>query len=265
VESKIVPSVEFSERSFGDGGYLDNKPFTYATETLARRYSPLPVDRKLIYIEPSPEHPEDERIDPKKPDALANVKAALLDLPSSETIREDLQRLIQRNNLINRINRITSSVDQDLDQAGMVNKFGVYYQPYRRLRIAAVTDALAYLVTRVLDIEEDSAGFFAVRVLVRVWREQMYPDYHRAPAETTAEKTPQELEESTYTSNQLLLHYDFAYWLRRLNFIGRKVDVLYKLKDFHPSDPPVLSDEARAISQLKKISNNEFDYLSLSD
>jgi hypothetical protein len=24
--------VEFTQRSFGDGGYLDNKPFTYATE-----------------------------------------------------------------------------------------------------------------------------------------------------------------------------------------------------------------------------------------
>jgi hypothetical protein len=109
--------------------------------------------------------------------------------------------------LINRINRITAAVDQDLDQAGhqrpklksgewetldlagMVNKFGVYYLPYRRLRIAAVTDALAYLVTRVLDIEEDSAGFFAVRVIVRVWREQMYPDYHRAATESTTDKT----------------------------------------------------------------------------
>jgi patatin-related protein len=283
VESKTVASVEFSERSFGDGGYLDNKPFTYATETLARRYAPLPVDRKLIYIEPSPEHPEDEPIDQKKPDALANVKAALIDLPAYETIREDLQRLIQRNNLINRINRITAAVDQDLDQAryqrpqlksgewetldlaGMVNKFGVYYLPYRRLRIAAVTDALAYLITRVLDIEEDSAGFFAVRVLVRVWREQMYPDYHRPAAENTANLTPEELEESKYTANQLLLHYDFAYWLRRLNFIRRKVDVLYKLKDFQPADPPVLTEEAKVIAQLEKISNDDFDYLSLSD
>jgi patatin-related protein len=298
VESKTVPSVEFSERSFGDGGYLDNKPFTYATETLARRYSPLPVDRKLIYIEPSPEHPEDERVDAKKPDALANVKSALLDLPAYETIREDLQRLLQRNNLINRINRITAAVDQDLDQAGyqrpklktgewetldlagMVNKFGVYYLPYRRLRIAAVTDALAYRVTRVLEIEEDSAGFFAVRVLIRAWREQMYPDYHRttpAPAtetDPTREKTPEELlkeEESKYTANQLLLHYDFSYWLRRLNFIGRKVDALYKLNDFQPTahtnsnDPAVLCEEEKTIYRLKKISNNEFDYLSLSD
>lgn len=296
VESKNVASVEFSERSFGDGGYLDNKPFTYATETLARRYSPLPVDRKLIYIEPSPEHPEDTPLDAKKPDALANVKSALLDLPAYETIREDLQRLIQRNNLINRINRITAAVDQDLDQAGhqrprlksgewetldlagMVNKFGVYYLPYRRLRIAAVTDALAYLVARILDIEEDSAGFFAIRVVIRAWREQMYPDYHREKPETTIdqtrEKTPEELleeEESTYTANQLLLHYDFAYWLRRLNFIRRKVDVLYKLKEFQPAaatngdGPAVLSEEEKTINRLKKISNNEFDYLSLSE
>src|SRR5215213_3705341 len=300
VESKSAPSVEFSERSFGDGGYLDNKPFTYATETLARRYSPLPVDRKLIYIEPSPEHPEDELIDAKKPDALANVKAALLDLPAYETIREDLQRLIQRNNLINRINRITAAVDSDLNQAGlkrpklqsgewetldlagMVEKFGVYYLPYRRLRIAAVTDALAYLVARIRDIEEDSADFFAVRVLIRAWREQMYPDYHRqkpadtpaATTERTRQKTPEELlaeEEATYTANQLLLHYDFAYWLRRLNFIRRKVDVLYKLKKFQPTertnsdDPAVLSEEEKAINQLKKIGNNEFDYLALSD
>jgi len=45
---------DFATRSFGDGGYLDNKPFTYATECLLRRKTEFPVDRKLIYIEPSP-------------------------------------------------------------------------------------------------------------------------------------------------------------------------------------------------------------------
>ena len=59
VSTNVAAKVDFTERSFGDGGYLDNKPFTYATETLSRRYAPLPVDRKLIYIEPSPEHPEE--------------------------------------------------------------------------------------------------------------------------------------------------------------------------------------------------------------
>ena len=288
-----VRGADFTERSFGDGGYLDNKPFTYATETLARRYAPLPVDRKLIYIEPSPEHPEDSPINPTKPDALANVKAALLDLPAYETIREDLQRLIQRNNLINRINRITGAVDQDLDRsgvirpklksgewqtldlAGMVEKFGVYYLPYRRLRIAAVTDYLAFLIARIRDLEEDSSAFFAVRVLIRAWREEAYPDYHRPKptVQTTTEpreKTPEELleeEEATFTANQLLLHYDFSYWLRRMNFIRRKVDALYKLRNFQISElrDDVISQEERIIARLETVSDNEFDYLALPE
>ena len=294
VTSNAERGFDFNERSFGDGGYLDNKPFTYATETLARRYAPLPVDRKLIYIEPSPEHPEDSPLVPTKPDALKNVKAALLDLPAYETIREDLQRLIQRNNLINRINRITAAVDNDLDRsgrerpqlkggewqtldlAGMVKKFGVYYLPYRRLRIAAVTDYLAFLVARIRDLEENSAAFFAMRVLIRVWREKTYPDYHRPQPQPTAEattdppreKTPEELlkeQESTFTANQLLLHYDFSYWLRRLNFIRRKVDALYKLRSFHMGQlrDDVVSEEERIIGRLETVSDDQFDYLAL--
>jgi patatin-related protein len=308
--------VKFSDRSFGDGGYLDNKPFTYATETLARRYAALPVDRKLIYIEPSPEHPEDTPLNSPRPDALKNVKAALLDLPAYETIREDLQRLMQRNVLINRINRITTAVDHDLDRAnsrrpkidpgewerldlaGMVDKFGVYYLPYRRLRIAAVTDALAELIGRILRIEDESAQSIAIRVLIRAWREQKYPDYHReqpTPAANLAfcphlprtrpqvattpvpppPKTQDELEEESeadYTANQLLLHYDFAYWLRRLNFIRRKVDLLYKLQDL-PADrddgygideSQLSSEEEATLKRFTLLRYHAFDYSKLT-
>ncbi len=40
--------INFWERPFGDGGYLDNKPFTYAIETIKIRHADLPVDRKII-------------------------------------------------------------------------------------------------------------------------------------------------------------------------------------------------------------------------
>ena len=43
-----------SARKFSDGGILDNKPFSYATGSLVCRRAPLPVDRKLIYVEPDP-------------------------------------------------------------------------------------------------------------------------------------------------------------------------------------------------------------------
>ncbi len=47
----------FARTSFGDGGYLDNKPFSYATRTLMRRRAELPVRRKLIYIDPRRKRP----------------------------------------------------------------------------------------------------------------------------------------------------------------------------------------------------------------
>jgi hypothetical protein len=51
-------SAELKSRSFGDGAYLDNKPFGYAIDMLAKRSGDLPSQRKLLYIEPAPEHPE---------------------------------------------------------------------------------------------------------------------------------------------------------------------------------------------------------------
>src|SRR6185369_8838699 len=102
---------------FADGGYLDNKPFTYATETVARRQADLLITRKLIYIEPSPEHPEEQPDLDGKPDAIDNVSAALLSLPRYETIREDLQRVREHNRLVERVNSILKGVDRDKDSA----------------------------------------------------------------------------------------------------------------------------------------------------
>lgn len=183
-----------ADRPFGDGGYLDNKPFSFAADTIARRQPNLPVDRKLIYIEPSPEHPELENLELNEVDALQNVKAAILDLPTYETIREDLERVLVRNSLINRVNQITDAIDQDLensrlrrpnlrtnewkelDLAGMVQRFGIYYLPYRRLRIASASDELARTVARILGFNEDSAIYLAIRALVHAWRESVYKD-----------------------------------------------------------------------------------------
>ncbi len=247
-----VENLSFPKRSFGDGGYLDNKPFTYATETLTRRQSSVPVDRKLIYIEPSPEHPEDTPRQNEKPDALKNVKAALTDLPTYETIREDLQRLLDRNRLINRITRLTAYIEKDIaqyetlpnrnkktarpqldegewdkfDLAGVIEEYGVYYLPYRRLRIADATDQMTELIAHIANFDAESDQFTAVRCLVRAWRERTYTDYH-----TDGKKT----------INNFLNDYDFGYRLRRLNYVRGKIDSLYCLESL-----PVFADAVGA-------------------
>src|SRR5262249_31252935 len=51
---------EFKKRPLVDGGTLDNSPFTFAIDQLHFRHITVPVDRKLIYVEPDPDHPERE-------------------------------------------------------------------------------------------------------------------------------------------------------------------------------------------------------------
>jgi patatin-related protein len=275
---------QFTDRSFGDGGYLDNKPFSYATETLAHRHSAVPVDRKLIYIEPSPEHPETELKRLGRPDALSNVKAALLDLPSYETIREDLQRVLERNRLISRVNRIINAIEEDvnrahdilkrepypsldrgdwikMDMAHMLAKYGPYYIPYRRLRISSVTDDLALLIARAADFDENSDQFTAIRSLVRAWREENYLDYRKngegAQADTGTEQ-PEAAESvaasrKSETVNAFLQYFDFHYRVRRMNFVRAKLDTFYKLCKLLPGTPDdQLTDEQRHL--IKRLS-----------
>lgn len=231
-----IDSINFPERSFGDGGYLDNKPFTYATETLARRNADVPVDRKLIYIEPSPEHPEDERRTAEKPDFVQNSMAALLTLPRYETIREDLRRVMERNHMVQRLNRIVHGVERDVEVAGrgytpsasdeawsrldlkdMLANKGLGYTGYHRLDIAAVTDDLAQFVARVTSIDDQSDYFLAIRSLIRAWREQTYVEYRTKPNDKTM--------------NEFLWSFNLSYPLRRINFLRAKIDQLHDLDE----------------------------------
>ena len=285
-------TVQFNQRSYGDGGYLDNKPFTYATETLLRRDAPVVVDRKLIYIEPSPEHPEDEPPRTGKYQALENVKAALLDLPTYETIREDLERLMHRNELIKRVHSITTAIEGDLDQsnwprpvleahewasldlAGMVDRFGIYYIPYRRLRILSTTDELAKLVARSLNLNLQSAQFTAVKQLIHAWRDEIYPDYHETQAngdQPPPEKKDQEQAKLPPTANQFLIDFDYRYWLRRITFIRGKIDQLYKLirlptqADGNGVDETQISAaDAAILERLRRLKYHPLEYSTLS-
>ncbi|MCA1568530.1 MAG: patatin-like phospholipase family protein [Acidobacteria bacterium] len=234
----------FPLRPFGDGGYLDNKPFTYATEALLRRTADVPVDRKLIYIEPSPEHPERDRENLDTPDVVENVAAALLTLPRSESIREDLQRVLERNRLIQRVNRILSGIERDferssmrtpvvplspvlsdeewskLDLADMVRRKSRGYLGYHRLDIAHVTDLMAALVARLANVDEESDYLVSIRGLIRAWRDGRYTEY-RLREDGSKDRRP--------TMNRFLYQFNYQYALRRLTFLRAKLDQLHRL------------------------------------
>jgi patatin-related protein len=227
------PRKSVLRRAFGDGGYLDNKPFSYAIDSLLQRRADVPLERKLLYIEPAPEHPEHLPMTPRDVDVIQNVRAAVLDLPRQETIREDLRRVLGRNQLIERVLHFISGIEEDLsrkhpkelpepaawntwgakDLTEMIARKGVSFGGYHRLKMAVLMDEIATAIALAADLEPDSDYALALRYLVNAWREAQYVRYRGDPPDM-----------SRKTENNLLVDFDLNYRLRRLLFLRGKLD-----------------------------------------
>jgi patatin-related protein len=254
--SQMTEDVErcgIKDRCFGDGGYLDNKPFGYAIETLGKRSSDLPTKRKLLYIEPAPEHPELEsnkaqQAERTPPNALENSVAALVTLPGYEPIREDLLRVNERNRVIRKVTELidviaglrhSRPVSPSEEQAyasvtELQTRRGAAYASYMLLRVFDVTDDLADVVAKALDIERESSYFYAIRCIVRAWREMYYersellgPRATPFPIAPTGEPDAP----SGTTLRAFLDDFDLGYPIRRLRFVTTQVDGLYSFDD----------------------------------
>jgi patatin-related protein len=219
----------FRQRSFGDGGALDNKPFSYITETLLRRQSDVPIDRRLFFIEPAPEHPElTDQKQLNEPDMIRNLVAQGFGLPRYETIREDLIQIKTRNELIERTNSVLRQIErtrvdignwegakkgwqsQYLDRMLVDNDlYGSGYAAYHQLRMADVLDHFASTVARNIGIDEESSDFAILRQVFDGWRRSKYSTH-------ASDKLPSE--------NELLFRLDLDWRLRRLSFLLKLID-----------------------------------------
>ncbi len=245
---------DVSLRSFGDGGYLDNKPFSYITDGLLLRRAERPVDRKLIYIDPTPEHPipKDE-----KPDAVENALAALTNIPRYEPIREDLERVLERNRLIRRINRIAEEVKQIVSRRKqavkpwqknptewakkyfddeLIDWFGLSYAAYHQLRLASVLEQLKWNVLIPLQWQNDSEKAKDFALLLEGWKDAGYatnPDNHG----------------KRLSANDILFRLDLDWRKRRIFFMQSLMNTFLTLTSSAPD-----SDERRkALEEAKRV------------
>ncbi|HEX7653913.1 MAG TPA: patatin-like protein, partial [Verrucomicrobiae bacterium] len=252
----------FPQRSFGDGGYLYNKPFCHATKALSHRPACRPVSRKLLYVEPAPDHPENEAAAKKVPDVAENIFKALMELPLQQNIRSDLEELRERNRFLERVNELSDNLERDiwealqletgdekvsmvshsetdwvkLDLAQLVLKYQVGYVAYHRLKIMNATDDLAELVADIFGVEHDSDRFQCIRQLLNCWRDENYVVYHR---ENAGREGPRP------TQNQYLMDFGVSYRLRRLEFLLDKLTDLTVLT----KDPDLVTPGDRAVAE----------------
>lgn len=279
----------FHRRAFGDGGYLDNKPFSHATAMLMRRRADYAVTRKLLYVEPSPEHPElDPKTERKRLDFAQNIRAAVMDLPRKETIREDIERLNERNAMLRRMAGFTKRVDEDLacipedekraklrddlrhnfateDLRTMIDLYGVSYGAYHRLKVEEITDLLAELIARAAGYDPASDATIAIRELVESWRDKNYVAFKSMGGQQEGEGSPERRE----TENAFLKKLDIRFVLRQLIFLSRRVtelallddDALLLLKAWLDHDPE--APELDLANRPEGWDNNFRDELSL--
>jgi patatin-related protein len=184
------PRGSFAKRSFGDGGYLDNKPFTYAIETMKKRHADLPVDRKLIYIEPSPETlsktPPPSAPGDNRPTVIENSLDALVVLPRYETIRQDIESVIRWNADIARLQRVLTYIEDRVEGQLRTVPAEPPYEPlddetYLRLRLSGATDQVADRIADAMGVDPSSASGQALRSVAGTWRDRRFGELSEKP------------------------------------------------------------------------------------
>ena len=244
------PAADFYRHdAFADGGYLDNKPFSWALKSIAERHSQVPVARRLVYVEPSPardyliaSRPDDSNPNEPppwsapetRPDVLSNVLAAAHTLPRSEPIRDDLDALVNRNREVARVRAIARIVDRTADEfpdqllerpplrvwlqttsSQLIAEYGLSYAAYHRLKVATVLDELADTASWLLGLRQDGDEKAAVRVVLEAWFRSRYSEQGGGSP----------------TQTRFLYSFDRGYRLRRLRFVGLRIESLLRLDD----------------------------------
>jgi patatin-related protein len=219
----------YQHRSFGDGGDLDNKPFSWAISNIVFRPATYPVHRKLAFIEPDPGHPEQQETPTDRPDPVTSVRLAAL-LARQEGIRDDLLRVREYNRMADQVASAMEAVEEGFARgAAPPADTGVWLaardrrsksrpedgpaQVYEQLKLDQAIEELASMLAAMTGIDEESDHRQAIQLLVAAWAAQRFGT---GAGGTTGRR-------------HFLLDYDFRYRIRRLNFLFRRADSLAML------------------------------------
>ena len=236
---------------FADGGYLDNKPFSYATRALRRRRADLPVARKLLYVEPDPAPrlaatDAHRRYDGVPPKLLDNLRAATIGLRGFEPIRQDLAEIAERNAQVGRLRSIEHDAAGEIvaldDAAAREWERQPGHAAYLDLRLRAVLDQLAEaaLVVGRQGAAERAAGAVvrgeeeaavAIRAALRDWSASAFGDggpAGRAGGVAPGGGTRDAADGEGTRLRAWLDEHDGAFHHRRLSFLHDRLNELLR-------------------------------------
>lgn len=143
---------------FVDGGVLDNRPFSYTIKEMYYRTANRPVDRKLFYIDPSPDRfANNESLKRmQKPNTLQVIQDSLVGIPMYESIGNDLELITEHNEKVRRYKSLLADAESPPDsRMATSNAIDIKETIYLRSRLISLRDRVLPLILR---MEQDFRG-----------------------------------------------------------------------------------------------------------
>jgi patatin-related protein len=237
--------------AFIDGAVLNNKPFREAIRSIAGRPAFREVDRRLIYVDPTPAATEPSRA--RSPGFLATLKAALSDIPRNQPITDELDWVTGFNERVRRLRAVIDSARPQIAQlitdiapgaemkafsaadvrawreaanVRVAERAGFAYEGYVRLKLFAALAFVGRVATGLRGWDERSPGARAIAASIEAWArlEGVHSGdlhfFHREAAEA-AKGLPRWV--------RFLLDFDLEFRKRRLAFLIQGQNRLYAM------------------------------------
>jgi patatin-related protein len=263
----IRADIDPTTVAFIDGSVLNNRPFQEAISAIHGRPAYREIDRRLVYIDPHPPSPVSNRAQ-SIPGFFATLRGALSDIPSSQPVTEELDRVIEFNDQVRRLRAIidsarphvsqlvakvvTTTFDRAISSDNLrvwreqVNSHvaidaGFAYQAYVRLKLASVRAFGAQLIVKLRGTPAQSPLSRVVAEIIDAWAVRKGIVYQSADREGLEFEA--QTGESAPPWVNYLLAFDVKYRERRLHFLIEGQNRLYQLIDqerFVGFDPQVV-------------------------
>ncbi|HEY9693025.1 MAG TPA: patatin-like protein [Oculatellaceae cyanobacterium] len=201
---------------FVDGGVLDNRPFSYTIKEMYYRTANRPVDRKLFYIDPSPDRFSNAANfqNMVKPKIGQVIQDSLIGLPTYESIANDLQAIKERNEKVRRYRGLLANVEAPINSGSpTTEKIDVQEGIYLLSRLISLRDRLLPLILRMQ--QNDVVNYDKKKILEKI--AELLTERILDPEERKIrDKTLQEFGEQ-------IRNLDIEYALRKHFYILQKI------------------------------------------
>lgn len=237
---------DIEEAAFIDGSVLMNKPLALAIKAVQDRSANRQVDRRIVYIDPNPDRRARKNAGP--PGFFSTLKGALSDIPRNQPIRDDLEWLNTFNVRVENLNEVIKALTPKVTQMvsgirkglwgraltlerlaqwrekahiSAAEDSGFTYGAYARLKVLTVLEETASLIS----ISGNSAQEDTVRNQLDTWayRNGILPIVDAADGAQNNDEAPW---------IDFLRCYDVPYRVRRMRFMLRRVNDLYRTIDY---------------------------------